>query len=108
MKSSREIKSHSQSRLSDAAFLTHSDIGPSPRAPRYALKCRLALALNARGEHQGARAEAERALALCPNLPAVHGALGVILAYSGRPKEGLAALETCIGSTRVTRPWSTV
>jgi len=57
---------------------------------------RLALALNARGDHQGARAQAERALALCPNLAAGHGALGVILAYSARPKEGLAALETCI------------
>src|SRR5713101_881337 len=50
---------------------------------------RLALALNARGDHRGARAQAERALALCPNLAAAHGALGVILAYSGQPKEGL-------------------
>ncbi|WP_256806894.1 adenylate/guanylate cyclase domain-containing protein [Bradyrhizobium sp. Bra64] len=57
---------------------------------------RLALALNARGDHSGAHAQAERALALCPNLAAAHGALGVILAYSGRPKEGLVALETCI------------
>ncbi len=57
---------------------------------------RLALALVARGDHQGARAQAEQALALCPNLAVAHGALGVILAYSGRPKEGLAALETCI------------
>ena len=57
---------------------------------------RLALALNARGDHQGARAQAERALELCPNLAAAQGALGVILAYSGRPKEGLAALETCL------------
>lgn len=57
---------------------------------------RLALALVARGDHQGARAQAEQALAICPNLAAAHGALGVILAYLGRPKEGLAALETCI------------
>jgi adenylate cyclase len=57
---------------------------------------RLALALNARGDHQGARAEAEQALAICPNLAAAHGALGVILAYSGHPRDGLAALETCI------------
>jgi adenylate cyclase len=57
---------------------------------------RLALALNARGDHRGARAQAERALTLCPNLAAAHGALGVILAYSGHPKEGLVALETCI------------
>jgi len=57
---------------------------------------RLALALNARGDHQGAIAEATRALEICPNLAAAHGALGVILAYSGRPKEGLAELETCV------------
>ena len=57
---------------------------------------RLALALVARGDHQGARAEAEQALAICPNLATAHGALGVVLAYSGRPREGLAALETCI------------
>jgi adenylate cyclase len=57
---------------------------------------RLALALLAGGDHQGARAQAERALTICPNLAAAHGALGVILAYSGRPKEGIAALETCI------------
>ena len=57
---------------------------------------RLALALNARGDHQGALAQAEEALALCPNLAAAHGARGVILAYAGRPADGLAALETCI------------
>lgn len=57
---------------------------------------RLALALLARGDHQGARDEAERALALCPNLAAAHGALGVILAYSGQPKQGAEALEACI------------
>lgn len=57
---------------------------------------RLALALVARGDHHGARAQAEQALAICPNLSAAHGALGVILAYSGQPKEGLAALKTCI------------
>lgn len=57
---------------------------------------RLALALNARGDHAGALDHAEQALTLCPNLAAAHGALGVILAYAGRPQEGLAALETCI------------
>jgi len=57
---------------------------------------RLALALVARGDHQGARAQAERALAICPNLAAAYGALGVALAYSGQPTKGLAALETCI------------
>ena len=59
-------------------------------------RSRLALALNWRGDHQGAQAEAERALAICPNLADAHGALGVVLTFSGRPKEGLAALKTCI------------
>lgn len=57
---------------------------------------RLALALLARGEHQGASQQALEALTICPNLAAAHGALGVVLAYSGRPGEGLAALNTCI------------
>src|SRR3984893_14653150 len=56
-------------------------------------RSRPALALNWRGDHQGAQAEAERALAICPNLADAHGALGVVLTYSGRPKEGLAALK---------------
>src|SRR4029077_16970027 len=58
-------------------------------------RSRLALALNWRGDHQGAQAEAERALAICPNLADARRALGVVLIYSGRPKEGLAA-KTCI------------
>jgi adenylate cyclase len=59
-------------------------------------RCRLAIALITRGDHPGAQPEAERASALCPNLPDAHGALGLALMYSGRPKEGLASLETCI------------
>jgi adenylate cyclase len=35
-------------------------------------------------------------LAISPNLADAHGALGVVLTYSGRPKEGLPALKTCI------------
>ena len=69
---------------------------------------RLALALLARGDHQGAHAEAERALAICPNLADAHGALGVVLAYSGRPGEGLVTLGPASGSIPVRRPWSTV
>jgi adenylate cyclase len=57
---------------------------------------RLALALLARGDHSGARDEAAQALALCPNLAAAHGALGVILAYSGRPADGVIALKDCV------------
>jgi adenylate cyclase len=59
-------------------------------------RARLALALSERGDHQGARAEAERALAITPNLASAHGALGIALMYTGKPKEGLAALETDI------------
>ena len=59
-------------------------------------RSRLAIALYSRGDHQGAQAEAEWALAISPNLADAHGALGVVLTYSGRPKEGLAALKTCI------------
>jgi adenylate cyclase len=52
--------------------------------------------LRLRGDHIGALAEAERALALCPNLAGAHGALGVALTYSGRPQEGLASLQTSV------------
>jgi len=56
----------------------------------------LAMVLMRRGDHEGALAEAERALSLAPNLPAAGGALGAALMFSGRPKEGLAALERSI------------
>ena len=49
-----------------------------------------------RGDHEGARTEAERALAINPNLARGHSVLGNALIYSGRPKEGLAALERFI------------
>ena len=57
---------------------------------------RLAIALGSRGDHRGALAEAERALAISPNLADAHGALGAVLTFSGRPEEGLAALKSCI------------
>src|SRR5262245_14323203 len=56
----------------------------------------LAIALQSRGDYQGGQAEAERALVISPNLADAHGALGVVLTFSGRPKEGLAALNTCV------------
>jgi adenylate cyclase len=59
-------------------------------------RARLAIALHSRGDRQGAQAEAERALAISPNLADAHGALGVVLTFAGRPKEGLAALKTCV------------
>jgi adenylate cyclase len=56
----------------------------------------LGWALQARGDLEGALAEIERALAMSPNLAAAHGQRGATLIFSGRPKEGLAAVETCI------------
>jgi adenylate cyclase len=59
-------------------------------------RARLAIALNARGDRQGAQAEAERAVTISPNLADAHGALGVVLTFAGRPKEGVTALKTCV------------
>jgi adenylate cyclase len=49
-----------------------------------------------RGELEGAQVEIERALAMSPNLAVAHWQRGATLIFSGRPKEGLDALETCI------------
>ncbi|MBV8936500.1 MAG: tetratricopeptide repeat protein [Alphaproteobacteria bacterium] len=49
-----------------------------------------------RGDYEGAVVEAERALATAPNLSSAHHSLGFTLIHSGRPKEGLAALERSI------------
>jgi adenylate cyclase len=54
----------------------------------------LSRALQMRGDHEGAQAEAERALAICPNLAGAHGMLGQVLIFAGRPKEGLEALQS--------------
>jgi adenylate cyclase len=56
----------------------------------------LGQALRRRGDYEGALAEAERALVMSPNLASAHGLYGATLIFSGRPKEGLAALETGI------------
>jgi adenylate cyclase len=56
----------------------------------------LGTALWRRGDYEGALAEAERALATTPNLARAHHTLGAALIFSGRPKEGVAALRTCI------------
>ena len=48
------------------------------------------------GDHDGARIEAERALAMTPNLASAHGVLGAVLTYSGQPAKGLASLDTSI------------
>jgi adenylate cyclase len=49
-----------------------------------------------RGDHEGALAEAERALTMMPNLADAHGVRGAALIFSGRPEEGLPAVRTCI------------
>jgi adenylate cyclase len=49
-----------------------------------------------RGNHEGALAEAEGALAMMPNLADAHGVRGAALIFSGRPGEGLPAVRTCI------------
>jgi adenylate cyclase len=49
-----------------------------------------------RGDHEGALAEAERALAMSPNLAAAHGWRGSTLTFSGRLDQGLASLRTSI------------
>jgi adenylate cyclase len=56
----------------------------------------LGWALQARGELEGALTEIERALAMSPNLAVAHGQRGATLIFSGRPKEGLAAIQTSI------------
>jgi adenylate cyclase len=49
-----------------------------------------------RGDREGALAEAERALAMSPNLAGAHGWRGAVLIFSGRADEGLASLRTSI------------
>jgi adenylate cyclase len=53
----------------------------------------LANALYRRGDYEGGLAEAERALAISPNLAGAHGQRGAILIFSGQREEGIAALE---------------
>jgi adenylate cyclase len=52
--------------------------------------------LIARGDCEGALAEAEQALAMTPNCGIAHGAFGSALIFSGRREAGLAALETSL------------
>lgn len=56
----------------------------------------LGWALQARGDLEGALAEIDQALTISPNLAAAHGHRGATLIFSGRPKEGIAAVEACI------------
>jgi adenylate cyclase len=56
----------------------------------------LANVVRMRGDLVGALSEAERALAICPNLASAHGELGTTLVYSGRAKEGVTSLERSV------------
>jgi adenylate cyclase len=58
----------------------------------YAHVC-LASALVMRGDHRGAREEAERAIVLNPNEPDAYGPLGCAFLYGGEPEKGLVGLE---------------
>ena len=53
-------------------------------------------ALRHRGDYEGALAEAERALTTTPNLASAHGVLGSALLFSGRHRDGLAAVRRSI------------
>jgi adenylate cyclase len=59
-------------------------------------RSRLAHALRRRGDYAGGLAEAERALALSPNLADAHAIRGAILIFSERLTEGVEALERSI------------
>jgi adenylate cyclase len=77
---------------SSAEALAHRAVALDDADPE-AHAC-LSRALQMRGDHEGAQAEAERALSICPNLAGAHGMLGQVLIFAGRPKEGLAALQS--------------
>ena len=55
----------------------------------------LSATLGGRGDIAGALLEAEHARSLSPNLASAHGALSMLLIYSGRAREGIAAHQTC-------------
>jgi adenylate cyclase len=56
----------------------------------------LAAARLRHGDYEGALAGAEIALAMNPNLALARGTLGETLIFSGRPREGLAAVQAAI------------
>lgn len=56
----------------------------------------LSFALFMRGDHHGALAEADLAITLSPNLATGYFEKGASLIYSGRPQEGLIALQTSL------------
>jgi adenylate cyclase len=56
----------------------------------------LATVLLLKKQHEQAVTEAERVIALAPNSAEGYAALGFVLAYAGRPQEGIEALEKAI------------
>ena len=58
--------------------------------------CWLSYALRRRGDFEGGLAEAERALAMSPNLALAHAQKAAILIFSGHPKDGIAALKRSV------------
>ena len=58
-----------------------------------AARSALSLALLSLGDTEGAQDKVELALATSPNLAIAHGILGDTLVYSGRPKEGVVAIQ---------------
>src|SRR5271166_5303397 len=59
-------------------------------------RTRIGVTLYLRADYEGALAEVQRALTISPNLAPAHGVRGSTLVFSGRPRDGLASLETCI------------
>jgi adenylate cyclase len=56
----------------------------------------LGLMMMGSGDYAGAMAETDRALEINPNLANAYVTRGLVLIHSGRPVEGLNALDTCI------------
>jgi adenylate cyclase len=56
----------------------------------------LGLTLHLQGNHEGGRAEVDRALTVSPGLAVAHGILGETLVFSGQMQDGIASLETSV------------
>jgi len=78
--------------LGSAESLARRAVALDGRDPEARLS--LGLTLGLLGDYEGGLAEIEHALATSPNFAIAHAALGHVLIWSGRPKEGLAALQT--------------
>ena len=77
--------------LRSAETLARRAVALDSRDPEARVSLGLTLAFL--GDYGGGLAEIKHALATSPNLAVAHAALGYALIWSGRPKEGLAALQ---------------